>query len=104
MRGSKLITAETFQWPHAFNSHKKTSILGPATADAQDQSEHSTGEKTMNHISIIARTFQLLIIVTIIGVAVGVRAQTPSPTPTPTPQPSPLPVSNAKPEDVATMD
>jgi hypothetical protein len=40
----------------------------------------------------------------IIGFAVTARAQTATTTPAATPQTPPLPVSNAKPEDVATMD
>jgi hypothetical protein len=59
----------------------------------------------MNHISMIARTFQLLIIVSIIGFAVGARAQTPSPTPSAAMTPPPAAaIPPANPADVATMD
>ena len=58
----------------------------------------------MNHISMISRACQLVIIVSLI--AAGVCAQTPSPTPVPstTPPPSPAAIPPANPADVATME
>jgi len=58
----------------------------------------------MNHISMIARAFQILIAVSIIGFGVSVCAQTPTPTPPPTTTPSPAAIPPANPADVATMD
>lgn len=54
----------------------------------------------MNHISIVARTFQILLVISVFGFGVSAGAQTPSPTPLATTAAIPP----ANPADVATMD
>ena len=58
----------------------------------------------MNHISLVARTFQILTVVSVIGFGVSAHAQTPTPTPAPAATPSPAAIPPANPADVATMD
>ena len=56
----------------------------------------------MNHLSLVARASQILIVVSVISFGVSVHAQTPTPTPNTTPSPAAIPPAN--PADVATMD